>query len=203
MSWSVVSALTAVASFLQLATPVQAIPYSEYILAPRQRVLAPVSVYNVNGTVSNAVGLTETGIGGSVFSGDSAVTYDYSKAIGGIVSFSVSASTGGNQSIGLSFTESSLWISPNGSDATQNVGIDKTLWFQINSTGNYTVQHLHSRGSFRYLNVYHSGAGNVTLSSLTTYFNAMPHYADEELQSYTGYFHSSSEKLNRVWYAGK
>lgn len=59
----------------------------------------------------------------------------------------------------------------------------------------------HQRGGFRYLNVYHNSSGSVGLSSITTNFTAMPHYADDALQDYTGYFHSDDEQLNRVWYA--
>jgi hypothetical protein len=95
-----------------------------------------------------------------------------------------------------------MWISPHGSDATQNIGIDETLWFKITESGNYSVAPLHDRGGFRYLNVYHNTTGNVTLSHLQTYFTAMPHFPDDGIGKYTGYFHSNDEKLNRVWYAG-
>ena len=30
----------------------------------------------------------------------------------------------------------------------------------------------------------------------------MPHYADDQLRDYTGYFHCDDELLNRIWYAG-
>lgn len=178
-----------------------AIPYSEYILAPTQRNLAPVSVHHANGSVLNADGVTIAGSGETTFHGVSAVTYDYSKNIGGLVSFVVSEASDLDQFIGISYSESSLWITPDGSDATQNVAIDETLWFQITGPGNYSVQALHDRGGFRYLNIYHNTTGNVTLSALMTYFTAMPHFADDAIGNYTGYFHSSSEKLNRVWYA--
>lgn len=180
-----------------------AVPYSEYILAPSQRDLAPVTVHRANGTVVNAAGVTTSGSGETTLQGISAVTYDYSKNIGGMVSFVVSSTSGSDQFIGISFTESSLWISPDGSDATQNVAIDETLWFAISGPGNYSVEPLHDRGGFRYLNVYHNTTGNVTLSQLQTYFTAMPHYPDDGIGEYTGYFHSNDEKLNRVWYAGK
>lgn len=178
-----------------------AIPYSEYILAPSQRVLQPATVHRANGSVSNPTGLTYGGSGNAVLSGESAITFDYSKNIGGLVSFSVSSVNGSSNFIGISFTESSFWISPDGSDATQNVAIDETLWFPINGTGNYSVENYHQRGAFRYLNVYHNSSGSVALSSVTTNFTAMPHYADDALRDYTGYFHADDEQLNRVWYA--
>jgi hypothetical protein len=179
-----------------------AVPYAGYILAPSQRDLSPVSVHRANGTVTNAAGVTTSGSGGTTFNSVSAVTYDSSKNIGGLVSFVVSSTSDSDQYIGISFTESSMWISPHGSDATQNIGIDETLWFKITESGNYSVAPLHDRGGFRYLNVYHNTTGNVTLSHLQTYFTAMPHFPDDGIGKYTGYFHSNDEKLNRVWYAG-
>lgn len=180
----------------------QAIPYSEYILAPKQRVLAPVSVYRANGTVSNPGGATEGGSGSTILSGLSAITYDYHKNIGGIVSFTVDSVSSSGQFIGISYSESSLWISPDGSDATQNVAIDETLWFSITGPGKYTVDSSHDRGGFKYLNIYHNTTGNLSLSQVSTYYTAMPHYADDAIGNYTGYFHCNDEKLNRVWYAG-
>lgn len=185
------------------STAVGAVRYSEYILAPSQRDLSPVSVHRANGTISNAAGVTTSGSGDTTLQGVSAVTYDYGKNIGGLVSFIVSSTSSDDQFIGISYSESSLWISPDGSDATQNVAIDETLWFEITGPGNYSVQPLHDRGGFRYLNVYHNTTGNVSLSQLQTYFTAMPHYPDDSIGNYTGYFHSNDDKINRVWYAGK
>lgn len=185
-----------------LAGYAHAVRYSEYILAPNQRTLDPVSVYRANGTVYNPEAVTSTGVGSVTFSGLSAVTYDYSKNIGGLVSFVVDSVSGAGQYIGISYTESSLWISPDGSDATQNIGIDETLWFAIDGPGNFSVDSRHQRGGFKYLNVYHKGSGNMSLSAISTYFTAMPHYPDDAIGNYTGFFHSNDEKLNRVWYAG-
>ncbi|THZ93856.1 Six-hairpin glycosidase [Aureobasidium pullulans] len=192
----------AVALTTLLSSSAAAVPYAEYILAPSQRDLSPVKVHQANGTVTNAAGVTTSGSGGTTFNSVSAVTYDYTKNIGGLVSFVVSSASDSEQYIGISYTESSLWISPDGSDATQNIAIDETLWFKITGPGNYSVEPLHDRGGFRYLNVYHNTTGNVTLSHLQTYFTAMPHFPDDGIGEYTGYFHSNDEKLNRVWYAG-
>jgi hypothetical protein len=156
-------------------------------------------VYNINGTVDNAVALTSSGTGEAAFTANSNITYDYGKNIGGIASFVVSdvnASATG-EFIGISFTESSFWISSNGGDATNNAGIDEIIWFGITGPGNYSLDLAHNRGGFRYLSLYHNSSGTVSLSSLTTYFNGAP-----SLQNYTGYFHAGDDdKLNRVWYA--
>lgn len=64
-------------------------PYSEYILTPASRTLLPATVYNVNGSVTQAASLTSPP-GNATFKGASAVTYDFGKNVAGIVSFNVS-----------------------------------------------------------------------------------------------------------------
>ncbi|QSZ29924.1 hypothetical protein DSL72_004442 [Monilinia vaccinii-corymbosi] len=191
-------------ALLVVAVEVAAIPYEEYILTPHSRTLAPASVYHVNGSVANSDGLTARGHSGSAsFGPSSAVTYDFEKNIAGIVSFNVGSIDGdGDQFIGISFTESSLWISENGCDATADAGIDEALWFPVTSGGYYQADRKHERGGFRYLNVYHNTSGSVQVSNLTIHYTALPHKAEHELRSYTGYFHSDDEQVNRVWYAG-
>ena len=176
------------------------VPYSEYILTPRSRTVRPDSVYNVNGSVNDAAALTSSGT--ATFNGISAVTYDFGKNIGGIVSFNVSSVEGSDQYIGISFTESSLWINSEGCDATADAGLDEALWFSVDSARSYTAEKKHQRGGFRYLNVYHNTTGKVSLSGLSIYFTAIPQVAEEDMGAYTGYFHSNDELLNRIWYAG-
>ncbi|KAL9620008.1 MAG: hypothetical protein Q9160_005385 [Pyrenula sp. 1 TL-2023] len=179
-----------------------AVPYSEYILAPQSRTIRPASVYNVNGTVNNAEALTE-GAGGSSasFEGASAVTYDFGLNTAGIVSFTVDSTSGSDEYIGVSFTESSLWINSEGCDASQDAGLDEALWFQV-STGTFSADKDHQRGGFRYMNVYHNTTGSVGISSLSIQFTAVPQLQEDQMANYTGYFHSNDDKLNRVWYAG-
>ena len=188
------------ALLLSLAGSLAQVPYSEYILTPKSRTIFPASVYNVNGSVENAAALTSSGI--ATFNGESAVTYDFGKNIGGIVSFNTSAVQGSNQYIGISFTESSLWINSEGCDATPDAGIDAALWFSVQSGGSYRACKEHQRGGFRYLNVYHNSTGMVELSGLSIYFTAIPQVPEERMGAYTGYFHCNDEQLNRVWYAG-
>lgn len=190
----------------------KAVPYEEYILTPSSRTLIPASVYNVNGTVTNPEALTtsSSGCSGSnstSFGPSSAVTYDFGKNIAGIVSFNVASIEGDgdaveDQFIGISFTESSLWINENGCDATADAGIDEALWFPVTSNSYHKADTQHQRGGFRYLNVYHNTSRSVEVSNLTIHYTALPHKAEDELRSYTGYFHCDDELVNRVWYAG-
>lgn len=180
-----------------------AVPYEEYILAPASRTLHPVAVYQdkVNGTVTGADTLAGDSLGSAFFQGVSAVTYDFGKNIGGIVSLTVGNVDRG-QYIGLTYTESSLWISGIGSDATANYGMDEPLWFQPTGPGVYTVDRSHERGGFRYLSLVHNTTGDIEVTQVTTHFTAMPHWAEDQLKNYTGYFHCDDELLNRIFYAG-
>ncbi|GME47657.1 Alpha-L-rhamnosidase [Neofusicoccum parvum] len=191
------------AAFLaSLATSALAIPYEEYILAPSSRTLHPVSVWKVNGTVDGAESVTGDALGSATFTDASAVTFDYEKNIAGVVSLTIGEVSDENQYIGITFSESSLWISGESSDATADAGEDETLWFQPKEAGVYTVPRQNERGAFRYLSLVHNTTGSLEVTQVTTHYTAMPHYADDQLRNYTGYFHCDDDLLNRVWYAG-
>lgn len=176
-----------------------AVPYSEYILAPENRTVYPVSVHQVNGTVVNAESLTGGPDGSASFAAGSSVTLDYSKNIGGVVSITVGRSSAPNAFIGLTYTESSLWINGQASDATADAGLDEVLWLQVGlGPGTYTVDKFHNRGAFRYLSLISNASVEVT--SVSTNFTNAP---VQDLRAYRGFFHSNDEQLNRIWYAGQ
>lgn len=180
------------------------VPYSEYVLTPKSRTLRPASVYNINGTVQDAQSLISGQHANALFVGQSAVTYDFGRNVAGLVSFNVSEVAGNDNYIGISFTESSLWISSEGCDSTADAGIDAPLWWAVSASSSHTAAKQYQRGGFRYLNIYHNTTGNVTLSDLTIYYTAIPHYTEAQLAQgiQTGYFHCEDEQINRVWYAG-
>jgi len=192
---------TSLLATLALTASVAAIPYDQYILAPSSRTLHPASVYNINGTVNGAESIAGEAVGSATFQGNSAVTYDFGKNIAGLVSLQIGNVDPG-QYIGLTYSESSLWISGEGSDATQDSGIDEILWFQLNGPGNYSVDRIHERGGFRYLSLIQNTTGNTEVEQITVYFTAQPTVAEDGLRNYTGYFHCDDELLNRIWYAG-
>lgn len=172
--------------------------YEEYILAPSTRTLHPVSVHKVNGTVDRAESLTGDGEGSATFQGPSAVTFDFSKNIAGRVTFNI-GSVDEDQYIGITFSESSLWISGKGSDGTADAGLDEILWLQPTGSGDISVAPEHERGGFRYLSLIHNSTGDVEVKRVDVYFTPMPHYDDDQLKAYTGWFHCDDELVNRVW----
>ncbi|KAH8679112.1 bacterial alpha-L-rhamnosidase domain protein [Tricladium varicosporioides] len=176
------------------------VPYSEYILAPKSRIIHPSSIHQINGSVSNAEILTRPAGGQATFHGVSSVTFDYGKNIGGVVSVTVEACSRSDAFIGLTYTESSLWINGQGSDATADAGLDEVLWLPVGrGPGKYTVDRKHDRGAFRYLSVVSNTTADITITSIATNFTAAP---AQDLRGYKGYFHCNDELLNRIWYAG-
>lgn len=107
-----------------------------------------------------------------------------------------------DQYIGLTYSESSLWISSEGCDATADAGLDQALWFHVTGPGDYTVSRQHERGGFRYLSLLHNSTGSVEVEQVTVEYTPMPHWDDDKLRDYTGYFHCDDDLINRIWYAG-
>lgn len=173
--------------------------YKEYIYAPTDRTVTPQTLYSVQGDVENP-----TGVGNdtsTIFHGvNSSIILDFGKNIAGTVQFDVSDLDGADQYLGFSFTESSLWTSPYECDSGTAALRDSPLWFPIPSNGHYEAEKKHQRGGFRYMSIWHNSTGSLSLDSVSVNFTAAPEM--EDMTDYAGYFHSSSEKLNRVWYAG-
>ncbi|KAJ6096976.1 hypothetical protein N7486_007722 [Penicillium sp. IBT 16267x] len=185
---------------LPLVAAASRVPYEEYILAPSSRNLNPTSVYQVNGSVTNVNSLTQSSGSGAIFNGISSVTLDFGKNVAGLVSLDVKSASSSSAFLSVTFTESSLWISSEYSDATGNSGFDRPLWFNVGKgAGTYTPATEFQRGAFRYLTVASNTSATVILDALRVNLTSAP---DQDLRGYTGWFHSDDELINRIWYAG-
>ena len=172
--------------------------YSEYILAPANRTIHPTAIHQVNGTVSGAETLLAES-GKATFQGVSAVTFDFSRNIAGFPTVVVSDVSSNSATIGLTYSESSEWISGLSSDGTRD-GVDEIVWLPVGEgPGNYTVGNDQERGGFRYLSLISNTSDTIEVTSVLVDFTAAP---QQDLQNYTGFFHSNDELLNRIWYAG-
>jgi hypothetical protein len=105
----------------------QAVPFGEYILAPASRVLRPRSVFNVNGSVTSAEGLLHPDGSPTTISGaKSSVTYDFGLNVAGRIRFTVRGNiAAAGEVLGLTYSESSLWVNSLGSDSTGNVDVSQ------------------------------------------------------------------------------
>lgn len=168
--------------------PTLAIPYEQYILAPRSRTLHPTSIHSTNGSVTNPESLFSAN-GSSVFTGDAATAYDFGINIAGLVTLTIGSLNSSDEYIGVTFSESSLWVSNRSSDATADAGKDETLWFHVTGAGRYTAPSEKARGGFRYMTLVHNGTGSLEVTGAEVHYTAMPHWEDDALANYTGYFH--------------
>ena len=185
---------------LYLVHDVLAAKYSEYILAPKSRTIYPKSVHGSNGTVTGADSLIGSQTGSIVFQGKSSVTFDFGINIAGPASITTGNST--SSAIGLTYSESSLWINELASDAMADSGLDAIYWLDTTSgAGNHTIDKDHERGGFRYMTLVYNGTEALEVTGVIVNYAAMPHV--EDMTDYTGYFHCNDDKINRVWYAGE
>ncbi|KAI0670135.1 bacterial alpha-L-rhamnosidase domain protein [Trametes maxima] len=188
---------------VSVAAATAAVPYEQYILAPPSRTLRPVSVFRQHGPLSSPnslLGHSRAHGHNLILDGyNSSVTYDFGKNIAGWVNLEVNSHNG---SIGVTFSESSLWVSSSGSDATADAALDAPLVFNVSHAGHYQAPNEKERGGFRYLTLVNLGSEKVSLKDLWVHFTAMPHWKDNALRNYSGWFHSNDEQLNRIWYAG-
>ena len=166
------------------------VPYQEYILAPSSRTVRPATTFRQHGSLS----FENAGRGLILNTHNSSVTYDFGKNIAGWVNLDVLSHTG---SIGITFSESSLWVSSEACDATADAGLDAPLIFNITHPGRYSAPRDRERGAFRYLTVVNLGTEKLSVKDLWVHFTAMPHWDDHKLRDYTGWFHSNDDRLNR------
>lgn len=194
-------ALTTLVSLLGSFGLTSAVPYGQYILAPSSRNLEPVSVKEINGTVRNAEALLGGNRSSATLEGDSWVTLDYGKNIGGLLSIEVDRVRKGGVSVGITFSESPVFISPDSSDGQSDGGRGEKIYLPVtNDQRIFTLPQDRVRGGFRYVTLSTKEGETVDISAVTTYFTPVPH---RDPRGYTGFFHSDDELLNRIWYAGR
>lgn len=67
-------------------------------------------------------------------------------------------------------------------------------------SGNYVMPDEVMRGGFRYLTLFLVGNGTVTVSNIDLELSFQPTWSN--LRAYQGYFYSSDDELNKIWYSG-
>jgi hypothetical protein len=168
-------------------------------LRPPSRTLIPVAVYTTHGTVENPQNLLAGKPTRLVGSG-SYLTLDFGKEVGGIGTLHFAAVSNPNQTVGLAFTESSLYVGTNSDASNGGPGPDGAIYAPASGSGNWTMPADKLRGGFRYLTIFLNSSGWVDLDGVSLYFTASPDMAD--LRAYPNYFYSNDPLLNRIWYAG-
>ncbi|KAI0452401.1 Six-hairpin glycosidase-like protein [Xylaria acuta] len=171
--------------------------WDAYNYAPDSRSVKPKMVLSSD-TLSSA-----TYDGSVILSADILqVVLDFGSEVGGITSLNYVSD--GAAAIGLAWTEAKNWI---GSDSDYSNGGSTpdghlTLDITGSGSGSYEVPLEKLRGGFRYLTLSYSGStgATVNVSNVLLEIGFQPTWSN--LRAYQGYFRSSDETLNKIWYAG-
>lgn len=205
--------------------------WQPYVLAPSSHTVRPTSVLStdprggsIHGTPASALGgsgsVTLTGTGSRITS--PLLTLDFGKEVGGEISVHVLSASSPAPQLHACFSESkadmALTPSQNSGEAAYAPGCDTAnIWngypgqsYTWDSDSHTlplsgktlpaTVKDTQPRGGFRYLTLFLDGPGSVTLNDVSLDFQAAPLQSDPA--AYQGWFLSSSNDLNKLWYAG-
>jgi alpha-L-rhamnosidase len=198
--------LTAAAvSGLTAASAAQAAPppaWQHYVLGPSTANVHPVAVQSTSGSVSDAQALV-SGHGAATLTmtpGGPAPTIvlDYGQDVGGVPYFQVDSETG-TPTLGASYSEGLPYISPAGDGGPSQSGAgDGSRADQLTVTGPGQLTTGLIQGGERYHELTLTTPGTVTISSAWIHFTAYRATPSD----YRGWFDSSSDELNRIWYDG-
>ena len=173
-------------------------PWSKNMYSPRSRVVNPNSIISwphLHETPYPAsYALSHNG---------SLVTYDFGKEVGGLVTLAYTGS--GNGQLGIAFSEAKSFIGEwsDSSNGQFGEGRDGALYTTVDSgRTTYQMPKKRLRGGFRYMTVFLETNSTATaiLEHVSVELAFQPTWPN--LRAYQGYFHSSDELLNRIWYAG-
>lgn len=165
--------------------------------------MRPVTVLSANGTfLSSFADLTHINLDELA----SSLVFDFGVEVGGIIKLDYELVTSKSTSFGLAFSEAKNYIGP-GSDSSRggNGGKpgDGMLLANFTSEGYYALPDERMRGGFRYLTLLlknPSSDTQVKLKDVWLEISFQPTWSN--LRAYHGYFDSSDDLLNKIWYSG-
>lgn len=133
-----------------------------------------------------------------------AVVFDFGYEVGGVatIDYTVSSTADGG-TIGLAFSEAKNWIGPKSDSSTglyENPDI--AIYADGKGTGDfsYVMPDENLRGGFRYMTIFASKDMDVKIHNVSVEIAFQPTW--KNLRAYQGYFHSSDDLLNKIWYSG-
>jgi hypothetical protein len=202
----VVTVALAVAAPAGAAATVSALPawpanpnWQSLVPAPSSGDVRPVSVVRTHGSVTNPGALTGQSSGSTVLtvpSGGSpaVVVVDFGKEVGGNPFVTVSATSATSATLGVATSEALPFLS-RGTNGLYSNDNGSAISFSVTGPRSYTGG---LRGGFRFAAIQLSSPGTLTLTAAGVNFAAFRATSDK----YQGFFISSDDQLNRIWYAG-
>ena len=176
--------------------------WSTNIFAPSSRTVAPSSILSL----ANASVISAWPGSAHIAGNGSALVFDFGKEVGGLATISYTSQ--GSGALGLAFSEAKNYIglwsdSSNGKFAPG--GGDGAIYDNFTTAGNhtYTMDKAHLRGGFRYLTLFlitNETSSTIDINTISLEIGFQPTWSN--LQAYQGYFHSSDDDLNKIWYSG-
>ena len=176
--------------------------WTSNIFAPTSRTVRPKSVLNRAGNITGSYYPVSNILRGN----GSILIFDFGVEVGGILTLDYG--TNGKATIGMAFTEGKNWIGE-WSDSSNGKfkGPDGQLYAVergFNARGKYTMPDSQLRGGFRYLTVFLKDTAandtSVAIYNVELEISFQPTWSN--LRAYQGYFHSSDDTLNKLWYSG-
>lgn len=177
--------------------------WGEGIYAPKSRYISPRTVLSLPlGHVISEFkpNITLQGL-------SQGLVFDFGIEVGGIVSIESQLIGSENVTLGLAFTEAKDYIGQQSDNSNGGPGPDGFLATTVlaNGTLKYTMPDAKLRGGFRYLTLFLSSERSLSNTSLiirdiSLELAFQPTWPN--LRAYQGYFHSSDQLLNKIWYSG-
>jgi hypothetical protein len=176
--------------------------WQRYVAAPATPNVTPVAVARTSGNVTNAGALVPGGSGSAKLTMVSGgpppvILLDYGKDVGGFPYFTVAARSG-TPVMRAAYSEARQFMSAKGDGGGAFNAGDKYRANSYTIRGTGTINHQLIQGGQRFQEITLTSPGSVTLSAVGIRFSAYRATADK----YQGHFLSSSDELNKIWYAG-
>lgn len=176
-------------------------PWDNNTFAPSSRTVQPKSVL----TLPDGAFMADYGANITLNKTSPALVFDFGMEVGGLVSVDYTAAGNTTTQLGLAFTEAKNHIGTESDSSRGGSGdIDGALYTDVSAgVRSYTMPVAKLRGGFRYLTLFldtPDADSVVTLTNITLELSFQPTWSN--LQAYQGYFHSSDDLLNKIWYAG-
>jgi alpha-L-rhamnosidase len=184
------------------------VDWARYVVAPATRDVSPVRVVRTSGAVTGAKALASPPASASAGGGakltmttggePAVIEVDYGKDIDGIPFFVV-RSESRSPVLRATYSEGRQYIGPQGDGTpSRSAAGDPSRVDNLTVTGSGRLTTGLIQGGERYERITLASPGSVTLSSIGIRFTAVRATA----QDYQGWFDSSSQALNRIWYDG-
>jgi hypothetical protein len=193
---AVIVAVTAAPASAALPTWPSNPNWQSLVPGPSSDDVRPVAIVRTQGSVTNAGALTGTGTATMTTTSTNspaAIVLDFGKEVGGTPYITVSVSNSTSKTVRISTSEALPFLTNSSGAFVNDNGSQINL--TVNGPNTYTGG---LRGGFRFAAIELRTVGTISLTAAGLNFKA---YRAGPAQ-YQGWFMSSDDQLNRMWYAG-